>query len=69
MYYREYIEIVSDDDEPPFVAEVRMCHDFPEMQPGGGNQVVVLDERVAATMDEPWCAGDMPTDTWSVLAC
>jgi hypothetical protein len=67
-YYREYVE-VTDDPDGAFVAEVRLCHDFPEIAPNAGNQVAVLDERVAALMDAPWAAQDMPTDTWSVLAC
>jgi hypothetical protein len=64
-YYREYIEV--SDGPVPFTAEVRMCHDFPEIQPGGSNQVIVLDDRVAELMCERWRLDDMPTDTWGVL--
>lgn len=67
-YYREYIE-VTDGPGAPFTAEIRMCHDFPEIQPGGGNQVIVLDDRVAALMSDRWQLDDMPTDTWGVLVC
>lgn len=68
-YYREYVEIVPDDGSPPFTAAIRMCHDFPEIRPTDANQLVVLDDRVAGLMTEPWSAKDMPTDTWGVLAC
>jgi hypothetical protein len=63
-YFREYIEII--DDGLPYTAEVRLCHDFPEMQPTGGNQVVIFDERVAALCEAGWSG--KTTDTWSVLA-
>ena len=68
-YYREYIEVVPDDGSPPYVAEVRLCHDFPEISPTGDNQLVVLDDRVVALMSDIWAGRDMPTDTWGVLAC
>jgi len=68
-YYREYIEVMPDDDSAPYAAEIRLCHDFPEIQPNDGNQLVVLDDRVAALMGELWAAQDMPTDTWQVMAC
>ena len=45
-YYREYLEVVPDDGSPPYAAEVRLCHDFPEMEPTGSNRVVVFDDRV-----------------------
>lgn len=63
-YYREYIEIVPDDGTPPYVAEVRLCHDFPWMRPTDQNQVVIFDDRVP--MSDAWRADDMPTNTWSV---
>lgn len=66
--YREYIE-VTDAPGGPFTATVRMCHDFPLIQPNAGNQVAIFDERVAALMGEEWDQGDMPTDTMAVLAC
>lgn len=66
-YFREYVE-VEDPGEGHCVAEVRLCHDFPDIPRGEGNQVIVLDERVAALMGTPWGQSDMPTDTWSVLA-
>jgi len=65
-YYREYVE-VTDAPGGPFTATVRLCHDFPEMTPGGGNQVVVFDDRVE--MSDDWNESDMPTETWGVLAC
>ncbi len=65
--YREYLEVVPDDGEPPYAAEVRMCHDFPEMQPTGSNRVVVFDDRVQVSPE--WAGPDMPTETWGVLAC
>lgn len=68
-YYREYVEIVPDDGSAPFTAVIRMCHDFPEIRPTDANQLVVLDDRVAGLMAEPWSGQDMPTDTWGVLAC
>lgn len=63
-YFREYIEVT--DDGRPYTAEVRMCHDFPSMRPTGGNQVVILDERVAGLARADW-SGDT-TDTWSIMA-
>lgn len=65
--YREYLEVVPDDGSPPYAVEVRLCHDFPEMEPTGSNRVVVFDDRVP--MSPEWSASDMPTDTWGVLAC
>lgn len=67
-YYRQYIE-VEDELGKPFTAEVRMCYDFPVIRPGGGNQVVVFDDRVSSLMCDRWSLDDMPTDTWGVLAC
>ena len=69
QYYREYLEIT--DVAEPFTAEIRLCHDFPEIPPTDQNQVIVFDPRVAAEMaGEPgvWQARDMPTGCWSVLA-
>ena len=66
-YYRQYIE--TDGPDGPFTAEVRLCHDFPAISPTDQNQVVVLDERVAALMCDRWQLDDMPTDTWGVLVC
>lgn len=63
-YFREYIEVT--DDGRPYTAEVRMCHDFPVMMPTGGNQVVILDERVAGMARADW-SGET-TDTWSIMA-
>lgn len=68
-YYREYIEVMPDDDTAPYSAEIRMCHDFPEIRPTDANQLVVIDSRVAELMTEPWSLSDMPTETWGVLAC
>lgn len=65
-YYREYIE-VTDDPSGPYVAEVRLCHDFPAMPRTAENQVVIFDDRVP--MSDAWHADDMPTMTWAVLAC
>lgn len=64
-YYREYLEVVPDDGASPYAAEVRLCHDFPAMEPTGSNRVVVFDERVP--MSPEWRESDMPTDTWGVL--
>lgn len=65
-YYREYIEIADPDDGgPPYIAEVKLCHDFPPIAPTGGNQVVVFDPRVPMSAD--WRSEDFPTDTWGVL--
>ena len=64
--YREYIEITDPEDGgPPYVATIRMCHDFPEIQPNGGNQVVVFDDRVP--MSDECRSDEYPTDTWGVL--
>lgn len=67
QYYREYIEVIPEDGSPPYTAEVRLCHDFPQMQPTGSNRVVVFDERVE--MSDVWTDDSMPTETWGVLAC
>jgi hypothetical protein len=67
QYYREYLEVVPDDGEPPYAAEVRLCHDFPRMEPTGSNRVVIFDDRVQ--MSPEWSGRDMPTDTWGVLVC
>lgn len=65
-YYREYIEVTDPDDAgEPYIVEVRLCHDFPEIAPNGGNQVVVFDTRVPMSAD--WRSEDMPTDTWAAL--
>jgi hypothetical protein len=64
-YYREYVEVVPDDGSPPYTAEVRLCHDFPQMPATDSNRVVVFDERVL--MSPEWQAADMPTETWAVL--
>ena len=64
--YREYIEVTDDESGQAYTAEVRMCHDFPEMMPNGGNQVAIFDERVAALVCPGW-SGPI-TDTFSVLA-
>ena len=68
-YYREYIEIGDPDDGgPPYVAEVRLCHEFPvstEHLPPG-NRVISLDDRVPVSA--AWDAEDMPTETWNVLS-
>lgn len=68
-YYREYIEVIPEDGSGPYTAEVRLCHDFPEIRPTGQNQLVVLDERVSLLMCPQWTGDEMPTDTWGVLAC
>ena len=64
VYFREYIEVT--DDGPPYMSEIRLCHDFPVMKPTGGNQVVIFDERVASLCEVGWSG--KTTDTWSVLA-
>lgn len=65
QYYREYIE-VTDEAGAPYVAEVRLCHDWLAMPKADQNQVVILDERVPVTA--AWDAEDMPTETWAVMA-
>lgn len=65
-YYREYIEVTEPSDGgPPYTAEVRLCHDFPVIKPGGGNTVVVFDQRVGDGLSEG-CREDvtLPTDQW-----
>lgn len=63
-YFREYVEVT--DDGAPYTAVIRMCHDFPAMQPGGTNQVAIMDERVARMARADW-SGET-TETWSVMA-
>lgn len=64
-YYREYIEVSDPDDGgAPYIAEVRLCHDFPQIEPTDSNTVVVFDERVQ--LSDAWRAQDMPTETWGV---
>ena len=66
QFYREYVEVSDPDDGGgPYIGEVRLCHDFPEIAPTGGNQVVVFDDRVPMSAD--WRLDDMPTETWGVL--
>lgn len=64
--YREYIDVENDGCGQPATLEVRMCHDFPPMQPTGCNRVVIFDDRVP--MSPEWSNEDMPTDTWAALA-
>ncbi len=67
-YYREYIETA--DLDGPFIAEVRLCHDFPEIKPTGHNTVVVFDSRVTELLPDGWhMAADMPTDCWGAITC
>lgn len=64
-YYREYIEV--DDPAGHYVAEVRLCHDYPMMALGDHNQVAVFDEAAVALMAAEWMAdAGMPTDSWAV---
>lgn len=65
QYYREYVE--TEGPFGPYVAEIRLCHDFPEIAPNGGNQVAVFDDRVQ--MSDDWSHEDMPTDTFRALVC
>jgi hypothetical protein len=64
--YREYIDVGDDGSGHPGTLTVRMCHDFPPMQPTGSNRVVIFDDRVP--MSPEWSLADMPTDTWAALA-
>lgn len=67
-YYREYIE-TTDCIDGPYTAEVRLCHDFPEIKPTGHNTVVVFDSRVTELLPEGWhTAPEMPTDCWASIA-
>lgn len=69
-YFREYLEVC--DDGQPYTVEIRLCHDYVAIPPTDQNQVIVFDERVAELMvadAEVWTRADMPTNTWSVLAC
>ena len=70
-YYREYLEM--DGPQGPYTAEIRMCHDFPEILPTGCNMVAVLDPAAVAVMTDililtgQWVPQpEWPTDTWAL---